>query len=94
MQVERILNDPWGARVKTDATLRHKHDGPNWLNWLIDFPNGWTISVRQFGPGSYSDADSVELFAYRNSTSERWDDVQGWQGVDGLHSAIMEVSRY
>lgn len=64
-------------------------------HWCLDFPNGYTLSVRQYGYGSYSDDRSVELLAYMNTTANKsWDDIRMYQDLDALISAIAEVSQY
>jgi hypothetical protein len=77
-----------------EYTLRHNHRGPEWLQWLLTFRNGWTLSVRQYGPGSYSSDSTVELWAWLGGTALTWDDVRGYQDRDRLALAIMEVAHY
>jgi len=62
--------------------------------WCFDFPNGYTLSVRQFGYGSYSDNDSVELLCWDSNHEQAWDDIRQYQDLDELAAAVKEVSRY
>lgn len=84
--------ETWAGMPSFTVRYIPREDG---RHWCIDFPNGYTLSVRQGGYGSYSDSTSVELYAYRNSTSHAaWDDVRSYQDLEELAHAIKEVSRY
>jgi hypothetical protein len=80
------------ALPDVEYDVRECHNGPDWLNWCLDFPNGWTLSIRQYGPGSYSSDNTVELLAW--SRDEGWERERGWQDMAELLDAIEEVSRY
>lgn len=70
---------------------------PDGRNWLMEFPNGYTLSIRQGGEGSYSDDETVELLAYSNDVfdaPDTWTRERGWQDRDAMISAMVEVSAY
>lgn len=70
---------------------------PGGLNWVFDFPNGYCLSIRQYGEGSYSNESTVELLAYGWAdvdAPDTWDDARGWQTLGDMTSAIVEVYSY
>lgn len=34
------------ALPDVEYDVRECHNGPDWLNWRLDFPNGWTRSAK------------------------------------------------
>lgn len=76
-------------------TIRYIPRGvPGERHWCFDFPNGYALSVRQFGYGSYSDENSVELHLTGPSHRDVWGDIRGYQDLEALASAVKEASRY
>jgi hypothetical protein len=82
------------ALPSVEYDVREHHNGGSWLNWCLDFPNGWTLSIRQYGPGSYSSDNTVELLAWSSLTSDAWERERGWQDMSELLDAISEVANY
>jgi hypothetical protein len=85
----------WDSVYGPDAyKLELHHKGDEWRHWIIVFDNGWRLSVRQFGLGSYSSENTVELLASNNETGEMWEEERRYQTLDDLAAAFNEIWRY